>query len=44
MRADALDLDELLRHQQVNLTGALHVLAAVVPALLRAAHEGRSPI
>jgi NAD(P)-dependent dehydrogenase (short-subunit alcohol dehydrogenase family) len=43
MRADALDLDELLRHQQVNLTGALHVLAAVVPALLRAAHEGRSP-
>ena len=28
MRADALALPELLRHQQVNLTGALHVLAA----------------
>jgi NAD(P)-dependent dehydrogenase (short-subunit alcohol dehydrogenase family) len=43
MRATAIDLDVLLRHQQVNLTGALHVLAAVVPALLRAAQAGRSP-
>lgn len=43
MRADALDLDELLRHQQVNLTGALHVLATVVPTLLAAAWAGRAP-
>lgn len=43
MRADAIDLDELLRHQQVNQTGALHVLAAVVPAMLEAAREGKSP-
>lgn len=43
MRADALDLDEMLRHQQVNQTGALHVLAAVVPALLEAARQGRAP-
>lgn len=43
MRATALDLDELLRHQQVNLTGALHVLAAVVPALLSASRAGHSP-
>lgn len=42
MRADALDLDELLRHQQVNVTGALHVLAAVVPALLQATRHGRA--
>lgn len=33
MRAMNLDLDEALRHQQVNLTGAWHVLAAVLPAL-----------
>lgn len=43
MRADALDLDELLRHQQVNVTGALHVLAAVVPAFLAAARAGHAP-
>lgn len=43
MRADAMDLDELLRHQQVNQTGALHVVAAVVPAMLSAARDGRSP-
>ncbi|EER62263.1 short-chain dehydrogenase/reductase SDR [Acidovorax delafieldii 2AN] len=43
MRADALALPELLRHQQVNLTGALHVLAAVVPGLLASARAGRSP-
>lgn len=43
MRADAIDLDELLRHQQVNQTGALHVVAAVVPAMLSAARDGRSP-
>ncbi|OJX32730.1 MAG: short-chain dehydrogenase [Burkholderiales bacterium 68-12] len=43
MRADTLDLPELLRHQQVNLTGALHVLAAVVPGLLQGARAGRTP-
>ena len=43
MRADTLALPELLRHQQVNLTGALHVLAAVVPGLLASAQAGRAP-
>lgn len=43
MRADAMDLDELLRHQQVNLTGALHVVSAVVPGMLRAASADHSP-
>lgn len=43
MRATSLDLDDLLRHQQVNYVGALHVLTAVVPALLQAASAGRSP-
>ena len=36
-------LPELLRHQQVNLTGALHLLAAVVPGLLASAQAGRAP-
>lgn len=35
MRADAFHLDEALRHQQVNYVGALHLLDAVLPALLR---------
>ena len=43
MRADTLALPELLRHQQVNLTGALHVLAAVVQGLLASAQAGRVP-
>jgi short-subunit dehydrogenase len=34
LRADAWSLDEMLRHQQVNYVGALHVLDAVLPALL----------
>lgn len=34
MRAMDLDLHEALRHQQVNLSGAWHLLAAVLPALL----------
>lgn len=34
MRADALDLDDMLRHVNVNYLGALHVLDAVLPALL----------
>jgi NAD(P)-dependent dehydrogenase (short-subunit alcohol dehydrogenase family) len=33
-RATALDLDDLLRHQQVNYVGAVHVLDAVLPTLL----------
>lgn len=43
MRADAMDLDEMLRHQQVNLTGALHVVSAVVPDMLRGATPSRTP-
>ena len=34
MRATDIDLDDALRHQQVNLTGVWYLLAAVVPALL----------
>lgn len=34
MRATQMNLDELLRHQQVNTVGALHLIAAVIPALL----------
>ncbi len=33
-RATAYDLDEMLRHQQVNYVGALHVLDAVLPGFL----------
>jgi NAD(P)-dependent dehydrogenase (short-subunit alcohol dehydrogenase family) len=43
MSAEALDLAELLQHQRVNVTGALQVLVAVVPALLQAAGAGRAP-
>ncbi|MGB3275443.1 MAG: SDR family NAD(P)-dependent oxidoreductase [Castellaniella sp.] len=43
MRADSLALPELLKHQQVNLTGALHVIAAVVPGLLESARAGCAP-
>jgi len=43
MRADNIDLDELLRHQMVNVTGALHVLSAVVPGFIAAAQDGHSP-
>ena len=34
MRATAFDLDEMLRHEQVNYSGALMVLAAVLPHFL----------
>lgn len=34
MRADALDLNEVLRHQAVNVGGTWHVLAAVLPGML----------
>ena len=40
LRATAFDLPEMLMHQDVNYTGALYVLDAVLPALLdqRAGH------
>lgn len=34
MRATAFDLDDALRHEQVNYVGALHLLDAVLPTLL----------
>jgi len=34
MRATAIDLDDLLRHQRINTEGALHVLHAVTPSML----------
>jgi NAD(P)-dependent dehydrogenase (short-subunit alcohol dehydrogenase family) len=34
MRATEFDLDEALRHEQVNYVGALHLLDAVLPQLL----------
>jgi short-subunit dehydrogenase len=34
MRAGSWSLDEMLRHQQVNYVGALHVLDTVLPSLL----------
>jgi len=40
MTADQLDLPDLLRHNQVNYLGALHVLDAVLPRLL-AQPQGR---
>jgi NAD(P)-dependent dehydrogenase (short-subunit alcohol dehydrogenase family) len=41
LRATAFDLDEMLRHQQVNVTGAYHLLDAVLPQLLRQAAAGQ---
>lgn len=35
MRATSFDLDDALRHEQVNYVGALHLLDAVLPVLLR---------
>ena len=35
MRATEFDLDEMLRHQQVNYVGALHMLDAVLPLLMK---------
>ncbi len=35
MRATEFDLDEMLRHDKVNYVGALHMLDAVLPVLLR---------
>ena len=39
--ATGYHLDEMMHHQQVNYVGALHVLDAVLPALLR---EGRGHV
>lgn len=38
MRATAIDLPDMLKHQTVNVTGALYTLNAAVPALLRQGH------
>ena len=35
MRATQFDLDEMLRHDQVNYVGALHMLDAVLPVVLK---------
>jgi NAD(P)-dependent dehydrogenase (short-subunit alcohol dehydrogenase family) len=40
MSAVAFDLDDALRHEQVNYVGALHMLDAVLPQLLRQAAAG----
>jgi NAD(P)-dependent dehydrogenase (short-subunit alcohol dehydrogenase family) len=41
MTADRLDLPDLLRHNQVNYLGALHLLDAVLPALLAQPQDRR---
>jgi short-subunit dehydrogenase len=38
MRATAIDLSEMLRHQRVNVEGALNVLASTVPEMLQLRH------
>jgi NAD(P)-dependent dehydrogenase (short-subunit alcohol dehydrogenase family) len=40
MRATDFDLDDALRHQQVNYVGALHLLDAVLPQLIAQAKRG----
>lgn len=40
MRADAFDLDVALRHHQVNVGGALHLVGAVLPLLRAQAAAG----
>ena len=35
MRASSYDLDEMLRHESVNYVGALYLLDAVLPVLIR---------
>jgi NAD(P)-dependent dehydrogenase (short-subunit alcohol dehydrogenase family) len=41
-RATAYDLDQMLKHQQVNVSGAYHLLDAVLPHLLRQAAAKQS--
>lgn len=43
MRADQMDLDVLLQHQEVNVSGALHVISAVIPNMLDDAQRGFKP-
>ena len=38
MRATEIDLPDLLKHQTVNVTGALYALHATIPVLLRQGH------
>lgn len=38
MRATAIDLPDMLKHQTVNVTGALYALNATVPVMLRQGH------
>lgn len=38
MRATAIDLDDLLRHHEINTVGLLHLLHAITPALLAQGH------
>jgi len=42
MQASQFDLADALRHQQVNVVGALNLLAAVLPVLLQQAAAGRA--
>jgi len=42
MQASHLDLNDLLRHNQINYVGALHLLAAVLPLLLKQAPDRAS--
>jgi len=44
MTADRLDLPDLLRHNQVNYLGALHLLDAVLPGLLAQPRSRRGHI
>ena len=41
LRATAFDLSEMLKHQQVNVTGALHMLDAILPQMKKQAAGGR---
>ncbi|MFN3375095.1 MAG: SDR family NAD(P)-dependent oxidoreductase [Burkholderiaceae bacterium] len=40
-RATEFDLQEMLRHEQVNYLGALHMLDAVLPPMVQAARAGQ---
>ncbi|MDH4060743.1 MAG: SDR family NAD(P)-dependent oxidoreductase [Aquincola sp.] len=42
LRATAFDLDEMVKHQQINVVGAYHLIDAVLPTLLRQASAGQS--
>ena len=42
MRATAFDLADALLHQRVNYVGALHLLDAVLPTLIRQARAGQT--